>query len=422
MTEDATREWLYGRFIKTEHWKLKSACHSKYIFSFSINVTRLTVDCATDVINAICYLCKLTQTGMSQSPLKQTGGDGSASDGVHVSRSSGSESEASSMSTGTDEPNMSSTARKRSQRFSRAFALNPIQAAPPKLKPTNASSTSDVLGLKSNANKSAPASPSKIAEESPTESDSSDVSKTNIPISMHVNRGLVTGTDNAEFDYLQLKTCQRSVSLKSQISPPGIPRRKKAVRFADALGLDLACVRHIMDIDESSYLAPDISMRNLAMKAYDPIEMITSCYLMPLFSQPACLPNFFSAVKTSNVLLENCLVYDGPRPSVSGIVRVSNIGYHKEVFIHYTIDKWITYQDEVAAYVPNSSDGETDRFSFHIMLPSNFQPGYRLEMAVKYIVNGQMFWDNNRGKNYVVECYGQMETEDPNDSSWLHFY
>jgi len=420
MTEDATREWLYGRFIKKEHWKLKSACHSKYIFSCSINVTRLAVDCATDVINAICYLCKLTLTGMSQSPLKQTGGDDSVSDGLQMSRSS--ESEASAMSTGTDEANMSSAARKRSQRFSRAFALNPIQAAPPKLKPTNSASTSDVLGVKSIAHKSTLGSPSKITEESPTESDSSEVSKTNMHISMHVNRGLVTGTDNAEFDYLRIKTCQRSASLKSQITPPGIPRRKKAVRFADALGLDLTYVRQIMDIDEYSYQAPDVNMRNMAMRAFDPIEMIASCYLMPLFSQPACLPNFFSAVKASNVLLENCLVHDGPRPSVSGIVRVSNIGYHKQVFIHYTIDKWISCQDVVATYVPNSSDGETDRFSFHIMLPSNFQPGYRLEMAVKYIVNDQIFWDNNRGKNYVVECYGQMETDDPNDSSWLHFY
>jgi len=40
---------------------------------------------------------------------------------------------------------------------------------------------------------------------------------------------------------------QRSTSLKSGKTPPGTPGRKKIVRFADALGLDLADVRTFLD-------------------------------------------------------------------------------------------------------------------------------------------------------------------------------
>ena len=408
MTEDATREWLPGNLSKKEH--LKSACQN--ISSYNVIrmvVTRMFTNCAltaTEVTNTIYFLGELTGTGMSQSPAQQLNGVDSLPGGSTLPDSSRTASDAE-----PGETAGTSFVQKRSSRFSRAFAMLPLAKPKPTYPPKQADSTLGRLSLRSQTLSSESQPPvSNVQSLSPVTSDASRLYK---------NTRMGT-ENNDEFEFIRMKNWQRSVSLKSKIMLPGTPRQKKAVRFADALGLDLTSVFQILDNDESPII-PEYALRNLGMQSYDP--MTNDCYLMPLFSQPACLPNFFNFVRTLKVLLENCLVHDGSQLSISGTVRVSNIGYHKEVIIHYTIDRWISSTDLEAIYVPNSSDGQTDRFSFHIILPSNFQSGSRLEMAVKYVVNGQTFWDNNHNKNYVVECYGMVHTKtNDDDPGWLHFF
>lgn len=75
-----------------------------------------------------------------------------------------------------------------------------------------------------------------------------------------------------------LTVMQRSTSLKTQKSPPTSPRRKKIVRFADTLGLDLAAVKTIMQ--EDLPLIPDSAFVNLNVpKELLPIrdEKVTTC-------------------------------------------------------------------------------------------------------------------------------------------------
>ena len=55
--------------------------------------------------------------------------------------------------------------------------------------------------------------------------------------------------EDREFDFLRSEPVKRSTSLKTTKTPPGTPTRKKAVRFADALGLDLESVRHVLNLD-----------------------------------------------------------------------------------------------------------------------------------------------------------------------------
>ena len=68
--------------------------------------------------------------------------------------------------------------------------------------------------------------------------------------------------EDREFDFLKTENVKRSTSLKTYKTPPGTPSRKKAVRFADALGLDLEDVRHVLNLDDPPNI-PASAMKDL---------------------------------------------------------------------------------------------------------------------------------------------------------------
>ena len=71
-------------------------------------------------------------------------------------------------------------------------------------------------------------------------------------------------TPDSEFDFLQQKV-KRSSSLKTSKTPPGTPDRKKVVRFADALGLDLEDIRTVMNSQDPPHI-PASAMRDLKVR------------------------------------------------------------------------------------------------------------------------------------------------------------
>ena len=115
------------------------------------------------------------------------------------------------------------------------------------------------------------------------------------------------------------------------------------------------------------------------------------------FKDPYLQPNFMERVRSQNVALDRCGVRER---TVTGVVIVCNIEYHKAVFVRYTLDKWKTIQHIDAVYIPNSSDGKTDRFMFSIVVPKCCEA---MEFAVCYRVSQGEFWDSNDGKNYRVQ-------------------
>ena len=68
--------------------------------------------------------------------------------------------------------------------------------------------------------------------------------------------------EDREFDFLKAEPIKRSTSLKTNKTPPGTPSRKKVVRFADALGLDLESVRHILNLEAPPKI-PATALRDL---------------------------------------------------------------------------------------------------------------------------------------------------------------
>ncbi|KAG7272090.1 hypothetical protein CRUP_002907 [Coryphaenoides rupestris] len=100
----------------------------------------------------------------------------------------------------------------------------------------------------------------------------------------------------------------------------------------------------------------------------------------------------------------------------------------KSVYLRYSLNNWITFMDSLASYVPDSSDGVTDRFSFKITTPTFREVGGgggggTLQFAIRYCVGGEEYWDNNVGKNYKVRRHNKLKMSPPREweNSWIHF-
>lgn len=221
--------------------------------------------------------------------------------------------------------------------------------------------------------------------------------------------------DEPEFN-INKAELRKSSSLKSNKTPPGTPGRKKMVRFADALGLDLESVRHVIDAENPPKI-PASAISDLKVGVEQDRQEVGSRYLDLCFQQPCVDPNFMTKVMGNKVSLENCVIGN---MSITGVVRVANIGYHKCVRVRYTINNWVTFYDVMASYIQNSCDGASDRFSFTIVAPSSVGPGSKMAFAVSYTVNDQVYWDSNDGKNYEIVCYAKT-TPTELEESWLHF-
>lgn len=216
------------------------------------------------------------------------------------------------------------------------------------------------------------------------------------------SRGTTVDTTDDEDD-CRPQRIRRCSSLKTGKTPPGTPGRKKIVRFADVLGLDLADVKTFLDeiptIPKSAFEDLEI------LESEPPLQLgpKSDKLLMPLFQQPGGLPKFLDAVREKQVSLENAAVTDNINQTISGSVRVRNLDFHKSVHIRYSLDGWRSYADLQANYVENSCDGFSDIFTF-VLFGNSLHVGQRLEFAVRFQCKGQQFWDNNYGANYCFQC------------------
>lgn len=220
----------------------------------------------------------------------------------------------------------------------------------------------------------------------------------------------------------------RSTSLKTGKTPPGTPSRKKIVRFADVLGLDLEAIRHFAK-DDDAPIVPQSAFADLKIQTAlpsfswavsNPGAASSGCYFVLQFEQPGTNPHFLDIVRQQKVCLEDAVVND---LRVTGVVRVLNLGFEKLVQVRYTTTEWATHTDLTADYVPSSCDGFSDKFSFILDLP-HLSPGQRLVFALKYVANGQEFWDNNSGENYALKCQAKSPDQETTTSGprWSHHF
>ncbi|CAG9561316.1 unnamed protein product [Danaus chrysippus] len=236
-----------------------------------------------------------------------------------------------------------------------------------------------------------------VTSEAPNENDSLSVPE----IDSTLLNAESKSEDDGEDDRPQ--RVRRCSSLKTGKTPPGTPGRKKIVRFADVLGLDLADVKTFMDeipvIPKSAY--DDLTGCDVQNSPPTrPPPRLGALTLVPLFQVPR---DVTEKLERQNVCLESSRVCDGVHVTICGSVRVRNLDFHKTVHIRYTMNRWKTYTDLQANYVQGSCDGYSDRFQFTLYAPC-ISSGQRLEIAVRFQCKGQQFWDNNSGANYCFDC------------------
>jgi hypothetical protein len=90
--------------------------------------------------------------------------------------------------------------------------------------------------------------------------------------------------------------------------------------------------------------------------------------------------------------------------SFEGYAKVKNLAYDKKVTVFYGTayytDDWATFD---ASYVKTLDDGYE---LWHFKLPTITEKGWKnsksWEIALRYQVNGQEYWDNREGQNYRV--------------------
>lgn len=211
---------------------------------------------------------------------------------------------------------------------------------------------------------------------------------------------------------------------KLEIARVRSPSSQKKVRFADSLGLDLISIKHFDDSDMPEVPERIIDKfkkaRALHLNNFDKSNTSNqSVFMELLFTNPGSLPDFLDKVIALKVLLESV---QADEFSLSGIVRVLNLAFEKNVYLRYTLNNWTTFVDILASYVPHSNDGQTDKFSFKIITPMFLEFGGTLQFAIRYCVEGGEFWDNNNGSNYRVRRH-RFKISPPREweNGWIHF-
>ncbi|KAM4523142.1 uncharacterized protein V3H82_001481 [Fundulus diaphanus] len=189
----------------------------------------------------------------------------------------------------------------------------------------------------------------------------------------------------------------------SEPEPPPVIRRK--VSFADAFGLNLVSVKEF-DNAEATESEPSWSDGRKATQTGEEI------YLSCLFTVPSSAEELDQRLSEQMVELESIELLPGTT-TIRGTLRVVNLCYSKSVYARVTLDRWSSYFDLLAEYIPGSSDRKTDRFTFrYTVVPPFEKEGTRVEFCLRYETPMGTFWANNKGMNYVVFYHQKAQAKE----------
>ncbi|XP_067093149.1 protein phosphatase 1, regulatory subunit 3Ca [Osmerus mordax] len=211
--------------------------------------------------------------------------------------------------------------------------------------------------------------------------------------------------------YKTLRSCLSSHRLREPQSPcPGWKslqaKGKKRVVFADSKGMSLTAIHVFSRFEEDAVTA------GLAELQFDVAEnttmalKISSVRSLALeFKQPASdYLDFRNRLLKNYVSLESCSLQER---SLTGTVKVRNLGFEKSVQVRVTFDSWKSYTDVDCTFMNNVySCQDTDTFAFVFELPGYVAPQNWVEFCVCFKTQDQTHWDNNNGKNYRLKHIG----------------
>ncbi|KAM9809488.1 protein phosphatase 1 regulatory subunit 3C-B-like [Syngnathus typhle] len=180
--------------------------------------------------------------------------------------------------------------------------------------------------------------------------------------------------------------------------------QKKKVVFADSKGMSLTAVRIFSKNEEERVSELQFDMSDLETAAME-LKINSACNLALDFKQPSAdYLDFRNRLIRNSVCLENCSLQER---SLTGTVKVRNVGFEKSVRLRVTFDSWASFVEVDCTFMNNVYGAhDTDTFAFVLDLPADIPPQNRVEFCVRFEVRDRTFWDNNDGKNYVVKHAG----------------
>ncbi|XP_047451906.1 uncharacterized protein ppp1r3ab isoform X2 [Mugil cephalus] len=196
---------------------------------------------------------------------------------------------------------------------------------------------------------------------------------------------------------------RRRSSFTEEDSEPEPPLSgSRRVSFADAKGLCLVQVKEFDKWDVPKLPGFDSS----EVEVNDTEEYLLSPFS---FTVPLATEELFAKVQEQKIELESIELLPGTT-ILKGVVRVLNISFNKAVYIRTTLDSWSSHFDLLAEYIPGSSDGLMDCFSFKLTLVPPFgEQGVRVDFCLRYETPVGTFWANNNSRNYVLFCHHIMK-------------
>lgn len=188
---------------------------------------------------------------------------------------------------------------------------------------------------------------------------------------------------------------------------------KKKVVFADTKGMSLTAIHVFSKFDDEPYQNKrcggiteelQFDMADLEAAAMD-LKISSVRSLVLDFKQPSAdYLDFRNRLIQYSVCLENCSLQER---SLTGTVKVRNIGFEKSVQLRATFDSWVSFTDIECTFMNNVYGcQDSDTFAFVLELPAFIPPQNRVEFCICFTVQGQTFWDNNDGKNYTLKHVG----------------
>ncbi|XP_075996599.1 protein phosphatase 1 regulatory subunit 3C-B-like [Genypterus blacodes] len=188
---------------------------------------------------------------------------------------------------------------------------------------------------------------------------------------------------------------------------------KKRVVFADSKGMSLTAIHIFSKFDDELYQSRScggnseelqFDMTDLEVATMD-LKISCMRSLALDFKQPSTdYLDFRSRLLKNSVCLENCSLQER---SLTGTIKVRNIGFEKSVLIRATFNSWVSYTDLDCTFMNNVYGcQDSDTFAFVLELPGYVPPQNRVEFCICFKVQGQALWDNNDGKNYILKHVG----------------
>lgn len=234
-----------------------------------------------------------------------------------------------------------------------------------------------------------------------------DMSHSGLPPELQNGNGRDDEPDDSEPEDMYLRDRRRAKSLPAYPEQASLfaclsQHCRKRVKFADALGLNLASVRHF-SIAEDPQVPSKVFAALRALPPQHEREPSGGDLLTSLTAEMRLAPEVTDArVNRCRVALERVSMSGW---AVRGVIRANDADSGEtEVGVRYTFNQWASFADAPAVPVSGERVRDGQRFSFTVHTPPFLDPDACVYFAVYMRNDRGDFWDNNDEQNYSMQC------------------